>query len=287
MARIVGAMSASHAPSIATLDRDGSPPIRALFRGFAAMRERIAALQPDALVVVYDDHVDNFFFNAFPTFAIGVGESFAPADEGRGAADVPPIPGRPKLAGAIARHLIEQGGFDLTICHELRADHGLFVPMNEVKEQELPIVPIVINTVQEPFPTARRCWTLGRALAAAIEAAPGEDRIVIVGTGGLAHQLGGERFGWIAEEFDRRFLKLLTDGPREAVAEYTNDEIDAAGNGTNEIRNWIAVAGAVPVAPARVVYYEPLGITGTGILLYDVEHPDPDREAETATTAGG
>jgi len=272
MARIVGAMSASHAPSIPALDRDGSPATRALFAGFARLRKHLLALRPDVLLVIYDDHVDNFFFNAFPTFSIGVGEAFEAADEGRGVADTPPITGRPVLATALARHLIEQGGFDLTICEELKVDHGVLVPVSELRESAaLPIVPLVINTVQPPYPTARRCWALGRALAAAIEAAPGDDRVAVIATGGLAHQLGGERFGWIDEAFDRNFLKLLVEGPREAVAELSNEEIEAAGNGTNEIRNWIVCAAAVPTAPAELVYYEPLGITGTGILLYDLQ----------------
>ncbi|MHB8574565.1 MAG: DODA-type extradiol aromatic ring-opening family dioxygenase [Dehalococcoidia bacterium] len=271
MARIVGAMSASHAPSIPTLDRDATPQTRGLFDGFTVLGEHLAALRPDALVMVYDDHVDNFFFNAFPTFSIGVGESFAPADEGRGAPNARPLPGHSALARAIAAHLVEEGGFDMTVCEELRADHGAFVPTIVIPGlRDVPIVPIVVNTVQEPMPSARRCWQLGQALAVALAAAPGDERVALIGTGGLAHQLGGPRFGWIAEEFDRRFLQLITSGPREALTELTNQEIAAAGNGTNEIRNWIVVAGAVPDAPARVIYYEPLGITGTGIVLYDM-----------------
>ena len=272
MARIVSAMVASHAPSIGTItDWNSSPQVRALGDGFEVLRRHIHELQPDVLVLVYDDHVDNFFFNAFPTFSIGIGESYPPADEGHGPADVPHLPGAPEMSAFIARHLVEQSEFDMNVCQELAVDHGVLVPMRLVRpEFDMRVIPLVINTVQRPCPTARRCWQLGRALAAAIAAWPGDERVALLATGGLAHQLGGERFGWIAEDFDRRFLGLLTDGPREAVGELTNDEIDAAGNGTNEIRNWIAVAGAVPHAPARVVYYEPLGITGTGIVLYEV-----------------
>lgn len=272
MAQIVGAMAASHAPSIGAItDWDSSPQVRALGDGFEALRRHIHDLRPDVLVLVYDDHVDNFFFDAFPTFSVGVGESYASADEGHGPADVPPLPGAPELSAFIARYLVEQGELDMNVCHELAVDHGVLVPLRLVRpEFDMRIIPIVINTVQPPMPTARRCWHLGRTLRAAIESWPGDERVALLATGGLSHQLGGDNFGWIAEDFDRRFLGLLTDGPREAIAELTNAEIDAAGNGTNEIRNWIAVAAAVPDALARVVYYEPLVITGTGILLYEV-----------------
>jgi len=271
MARLVGAMAASHAPSIGAItDWGRSPSTRALRDGFDELHARITEARPDVIVLIYDDHVDNFFFNALPAFAIGVGESHAAADEGRGAPDLPPLPGAPAMAAFLARHLIEEGEFDLTVCHELAVDHGVLVPLRLLEwGTSVHVIPIVINGVEPPMPTARRCWRFGQALAAAIDAWPGSERVLLLGTGGLSHQLGGRDFGRIDEAFDRRFLEYLCDGPREAIAELTNEEINGAGNGANEIRNWIAVAGAVPNAPARLVYYEPLGITGTGIIVFD------------------
>src|SRR5215216_3614457 len=117
MARIVGAMAASHAPSLGAIaDWEGTPSLRALRRGFDELHARIVEARPDALILIYDDHLDSFFLNAMPAFAIGVGESHRGADEGRGAPDLPPLPGAPEMAAFLAGHLIEHGSFDVTVC---------------------------------------------------------------------------------------------------------------------------------------------------------------------------
>ena len=269
MARLVGAFGFSHAPSIGANSRESSPQWRKVFEGFDELQRRMLVLEPDTLVVVYDDHLDNFFLNALPAFSIGVAPSYGVADEGYGRKELPPIAGHEALGWRLATTLIE-GGFDLVVCQELLFDHGVLVPLPLVGGSDMRIVPIVVNTVQPPMPTARRCWQLGLALGEAIRAYPGEERVVVCGTGGLAHQLGGRRMSWIDTEFDHRFLRYLVDGPRAKVAEYTNDEIMAAGNGSNEIRNWIVAAGTFPEANGELVLYEAFGLTGIGLAQLGV-----------------
>lgn len=271
MARIVAAAAASHAPSIGTIrDPSVSPEWRRVFDGFGTVREAFAKARPDVLVVVANDHLDSFFLSAMPAFAIGAAPEYPPADEGYGRPESPPILGREDLGTFLVEQAYE-AGFDPLIARELAVDHGVNIVYPLVRpERDLPIVPIIQNTAAPPLPTARRCWQLGRFLAGAIARWPGEERVALIGTGGLAHQLGGRNMGWIAEDFDRRMLDLLTAGPREDLAALTNAEIDAAGNGTNEIRNWITVAAAVGDAPGRVVAYEKILVTGTGIVLWDL-----------------
>jgi len=265
VANLVGAFAFSHAPSIGSHNRDSSPQWRTVFEGFDELQRRILALAPDTLVMVYDDHLDNYFLNALPTFSIGCASSYGTADEGYGPQDLLPVGGHEPLSWHLATTLIE-GGFDLTVCQELLFDHGVLVPLPLIGGRDKRIVPIVVNTVQPPLPTARRCWQLGQALAAAIRAFPGGERVVVCGTGGLAHQLGGRKMAWIASEFDRRFLGYLTDGPRAKIAEYTSAEIMAAGNGTNEIRNWIVAAATFPDARGELIRYEAFGLTGVGMV---------------------
>lgn len=272
MGQLVAAIATSHAPSIGTVkDPDAHPQWRTIFAGFRVLRERLAAARPDVLIVVYDDHLDTFFYNAMPAYAIGVAAEFGHADEGYDRPERPPVCGHPALASWLAAEGL-LAGFDWTVAHELVVDHGVTIPLAQMRpENDLAVIPIVQNCAAPPLPTARRAWQLGAFLAEAIGRWPGPERIALIGTGGLSHQLGGPKMGWIAEEFDRQFLSWLVDGPRERVARLTNAEIAAQGNGTNEIRNWITVAGAVPTALATLVAYEPLLLTGTGMVVFNLD----------------
>jgi protocatechuate 4,5-dioxygenase beta chain len=271
MARLVAAAAASHAPSIGTIkDPSISPEWRRVFDGFETVRDAFRRARPDVLVIVANDHLDSFFLNAMPAFAIGAAPEYPPADEGYGRPESPPIRGREDLGVFLVEQAYE-AGFDPLIARDMVVDHGVNIVYPLVRpERDLPVVPVFQNTAAPPLPTARRCWQFGRFLAEAIARWPGEECVALIGTGGLAHQLGGRTMGWIAEDFDRRMLDLLTAGPRADLAALTNAEIEAAGNGPNEIRNWITVAAAVGDAPGRVVAYEKILVTGTGVVLWDL-----------------
>ena len=271
MAQLVAGAAASHAPSIGTIkDPSVTPEWQRVFEGFAVVREAFRQARPDVLIVIYDDHLDNFFLNAMPAFAIGVAPEFPPADEGYGRPAAPLVRGHEGL-GLFLVEEAYQAGFDPVVARELYLDHGVHIILPLIRpEFDLPIVPIVQNCVAPPLPTARRCWDFGRFLAEAIRRWPGPERVAVMGTGGMAHQLGGRNMGWIAEDFDRRVRGQLTEGPRTELATLTNEEIAAAGNGTNEVRNWITAAAAVGDAPGRVIAYEKILVTGTGIVLWDV-----------------
>jgi hypothetical protein len=271
VANLVAAMATSHAPSLASVtDRSVDQMTRTVFDGFDVLRDHLAAARPDVLLVVSDDHLNTFSYRVLPAFAIGVGDSHERADEGNGRPPAPALAGCPDLAMFLAESGLE-AGFDWAIAHEIEIDHGIWTILPLIRPAlDLPLIPILQNTTAPPYPTAARCYQLGRFLAEGIARFPTDLRVALVGAGGLSHQLGGKRMGRIEQEFDRHFLDLLTEGPRRRIAEYSNAEIDAHGNGTNEIRNWITVAAAAGDAPASVIAYEPLGITGTGMVIFDV-----------------
>ena len=84
--------------------------------------------KPDVVILVYNDHASAFDMNIIPTFAIGCGERYKPADEGWGPRPVPDVEGHPDLAWHIAQSLILDE-FDMTIINEMDVDHGLTVPL--------------------------------------------------------------------------------------------------------------------------------------------------------------
>ena len=121
---------------------------------------------------------------------------------------------------ALARHI---GGslfadeFDISFFQKKPIDHGLFSPLSMMTDRgkawDGAIVPLQVGVLQFPIPTARRCYRLGQALRKAIESYPEDLSVAIVATGGLSHQVHGERCGFNDTHWDAEFLDLLEKDP--------------------------------------------------------------------------
>ena len=92
-----------------------------------------------------------------------------------------------------------------------------------------------------PAPQPARCYALGQALGAALEA--DTSRVAVVASGGLSHAPGERIHGDIDIEFDKEFLRRLTAHEADAITSYSDDEITSRGLGTHEIRTWMTLAG--------------------------------------------
>jgi protocatechuate 4,5-dioxygenase beta chain len=130
-------------------------------------------------------------------------------------------------------------------------------------------VPLQVNVVQHPLPTARRCFRLGQALRKAVESY-GDARVVVLGTGGMSHQLQGKRFGFMNEKFDQWFMDELEKNP-EGLAEISHQKImEEAGAEAVELIMWLTMRGAVAKNAKRVHrhYYAPM-TTGMGLITFE------------------
>jgi protocatechuate 4,5-dioxygenase beta chain len=263
MARVVGGIGASHAPSMEHIYDAGeevreSEEWQPLFGPFKEVASWLEELRPDRLVVIYNDHMDQFFLDAYPTFALGVADTYPVADEGFGARPFPPLPGDAKLGWHIARSLVADE-FDITICQELEVDHGVISPLPMVDFSE----------GEEGWKL--RCWKLGQALRRAILSFEDDLRVVVVGTGGLSHQLTGPRFGQVTPEWDQEFMRLLADEP-ESLTDYTYKQlIELGGTESVEVVNWLAMRGALPEGARPLVQaYYAHRIMGYGLQTFEV-----------------
>ncbi|HET8620311.1 MAG TPA: class III extradiol dioxygenase subunit beta, partial [Acidimicrobiales bacterium] len=203
MARIVGGVGCSHVPAVgAAIDkgRTGEPYWAPYFAKVEPAREWMAEAAPDVCIVVYNDHASAFSLEVIPTFALGLADEFTPADEGYGPRPVPVVQGHPDLAWHLAESLILDE-FDMTLVNEMPVDHGLTVPLSVLFGQPeawpCRVVPLCVNVVQYPPPTGHRCYHLGRAIRRAVEDFEGDERVVVLGTGGMSHQLQAQRAGFI------------------------------------------------------------------------------------------
>jgi aromatic ring-opening dioxygenase catalytic subunit (LigB family) len=263
------ACAMGHAPGIlAWTDAAPAEQTKRLFTAFEELRRRLEQARLDALILFTAEHWANFFLDHMSAFCIGTAEHYSGPIEPWLKMEKCRIPGEPQLAEAILDACYAQD-IELAFARELQLDHGTMIPLHFLTPQmQLPVVPILINTLAAPFPSARRCVALGRVVGKAARAASA--RIGIVATGGMSHDPGERNHGRIDSQFDRRFLDQMTRGDLDALGRYTSTELLAAGAGAVELLNWIALAAALQNDRGEVLAYESVQpwATGVGALAY-------------------
>jgi len=276
MAKIVGAITTSHVPAIGRAIDKGlqdDPYWKPFFDGFPPVRDWLGKVRPSVAVVVYNDHGLNFFLDKMPTFAVGAAPEYRNADEGWGIPTLPPFKGDPALSWHLIESLVTDE-FDVVTCQEMLVDHAFTLPMALLwPDQRWPVrtIPVCVNTVQAPLPSASRCYRLGEAIGRAIESWDTEERVVVIGTGGLSHQLDGTRAGYINKEFDRKFMDSLVDDPKWATQYSTLDLVGLVGTQGVELLMWLVARGALTgkVSKLHANYHIPISNTASGLMLLE------------------
>lgn len=277
MAKIVGGINVTHVPYIGRAiagKLQHEPYWKPFFDGFPPVHAWLEKVKPDVAVVVYNDHGLNFFLDKMPTFSIGAAPQYTNADEGWGIPTVAPFKGEEDLSWHLIDSLIADE-FDLTTCQEMLVDHAFTLPIELMWPSRdyntLRTVPIGQNTVQFPLPSAKRCLAFGRAIGKAIESWDSDARVVVLGTGGLSHQLEGTRAGFINKKFDLEFMDKLVSDP-DWVTQYSNEElVELTGTQGIELLNWLTCRGALGGAVRTVHsnYHIPISNTAAGLLAME------------------
>lgn len=272
MASIVGGFCLPHVPLIAGAP-DAAPEekSRKVHSGFEYVRESIERLNADAVIVIGDDHCAMFDSSCQPSILIGIGDLEGPIEPWL---NIPraPMPNHCSLAEHIMSFGFESG-FDWGVAKTLALDHSTVIPIHFAVPKGLPAIPIYISSGMEPLIRGKRCKQLGEMLRQAVSAWPADERVVILGTGGISHWVGMADMGSVNEAFDRRILDLVDARDVDSLVSLTDREIiDQAGNGALEVRNWIVAMAALPEAVPRLILYEPVKewITGLGFVALEV-----------------
>jgi len=277
MARITAGVATSHVPAIGAAIDNGKtrePYWQPVLAGYDFSKRWIDAQKPDVVLLVYNDHASTFSLDIVPTFAIGCGESFKPADEGWGPRPVPEVQGHPELAAHIAQSVIQQD-FDLTIINKMDVDHGLTVPLSLMfgQPQAWPcrVIPFAVNVVLYPPPSGRRCYELGRALRRAVESFDEDLNVQVWGTGGMSHQLQGPRAGLINREWDNHWLDRLIDDPEPLSRLPHIEYVREAGSEGVELVMWLIMRGALDtrVEVIHRFYHVPASNTAVGHVILE------------------
>jgi len=282
VAEIIGGVGCSHVPAVgAAFDkgRTEEPYWKPYFDKLPPAREWIERMAPDVCIIVYNDHASAFDLRMIPTFALGVADEYPIADEGFGQRPVPTVYGHSDLSWHLAESLILDE-FDMTLVNEMPVDHGLTVPLSVMygHREQWPcrIVPIMVNVVQYPPPTGHRCWRLGQAIRRAVQSYSGSERVMVFGTGGLSHQIHGERAGLINTAWDHAFLDRLVADPEAAAAIPHLEYLREAGAEGIEMVMWLVMRGALSgqVTEAYRASHVPTSNTHNGLLLLE-DHGGP------------
>jgi protocatechuate 4,5-dioxygenase beta chain len=279
MAWISGGVCTSHVPAIGAaidLGKTQDPYWAPLFAGYEFSKRWIAEQAPDVIFLVYNDHATAFSLDLIPTFAIGCAAEFPPADEGWGPRPVPVVKGHPELASHIAQSVILED-FDLTIVNRMDVDHGLTVPLSlmfgQPEEWPCRVIPFAVNVVLYPPPSGRRCYLLGQAIRRAVECFDADLNVQVWGTGGMSHQLQGQRAGLINREFDNAFLDRLA-ADAEGLSRIPHiDYVREAGSEGIELVMWLIMRGALDrrVRERHRFYHVPASNTAVGHIILENE----------------
>jgi protocatechuate 4,5-dioxygenase beta chain len=277
MAKIVGAVTTSHVPAIGNAIARGTqedPYWKPFFSGWNGVHAWLAKVKPDVAVVVYNDHGLQFFLDKLPTFAVGAAPEYQNADEGWGLPTLPPYRGNPDLSWHVIESLVADE-FDITTCQEMVVDHAFTLPLKlmwpDADRCPVMTVPVAVNTVQHPLPSPTRCYKFGRALGRAIESYGEDLKVVVLGTGGLSHQLDGPRAGFINKAFDAMCMEKLVGEP-EALTRYSIDDlVEQAGTQGVEVINWLIARAALggKVSKVHSNYHVPISNTASGLMVLE------------------
>jgi 2,3-dihydroxyphenylpropionate 1,2-dioxygenase len=269
MGRIVYAAAMSHVLAPDYYGKNVGPHGRAmveeLMEVVRAMGREMLAARPDALVVVADDHLNVFSFDAVPAFCVRIGRGVdRMVQEGAIEFDraLDGLPERYALHEDLANRVLEEGmdaGIDFAASWSAPLDHAFLSPVSVLcgGEPVPPLVPVWVNCFVAPQPTARRCFEVGRHIGRVI--AEGPWRVAVIATGGLSHfpALSLARVGTSDVAFDRRIVAALEAGDHEALRQLPLKDLHETGS--HELLNWLVLLGAVSPARARVRFFGEMG----------------------------
>lgn len=282
MAIIIGGIATSHTPTIGFAqdkNKQEDPIWAPIFEAYEPVKQWLAEKNPDVLFFICNDHITSFFFDHYSPFVLGIGDSYAVADEGGGPRDLPPVKGHPELARHIGSALVADE-FDMSFFQDRPMDHGFFSPLSVMWPHEpdwpAPVIPLLVGVLQFPIPSALRCYKLGMSLRKAIESYLDDLSAVIVATGGLSHQVHGERCGFNNTEWDSQFLDMFEKDPIK-LTQITHAEYAKLGGmeGT-EVIMWLIMRGALSgnIKKIHQSYYLP-SMTGIATAIYENEAITP------------
>ncbi|MEU6749212.1 hypothetical protein ABZ914_23580 [Spirillospora sp. NPDC046719] len=267
-ANLVFAGGCSHVPDLlARPEIDPADGVARLTEGYRRLGERIAAADPDVLIVTADCHFQSFRTGAF---VVGTAASHTGSMEFFKRPDLDlALTGAPAFARSVV-DAVRAEGMEVEEADRVDLDHGLIVPLRQVLPRpDLPVIPIITQPARTFSPFGARAF--GEVLRTVLETRG--DRVAMLATGGLSHWLDPGRFGGVDVEFDTYILEMLQAGRGNDLGNL--EPYPLLDHGQYEFLNWLIMLGLVgPGVPAEVLAYEPMEASGGGWTVVDLPLPE-------------
>jgi aromatic ring-opening dioxygenase catalytic subunit (LigB family) len=247
-----------------------------------SIRERLAQARADAVLVIGDDQTENFGSDNLPQLLVYTGTDYVADDWDR--KNTARVASHPQIAHALVEGCLEEGfdvGYSTAFKEGKLLSHAHVEPiLYLVHESRTPVVPVFVNAVHPPAPSAARCYAFGQALRRVVDQRLAGRRIVLCASGGLSHfspshpwqhHVGTRYVGDISVEFDRRIVDWMRSGEGHRLAALSASEL--IEHGEAELRQWIVLLGAVGAQTPEFLVYEPLfrSIMGMGVGWWPLE----------------
>jgi len=258
---LVGALA--HSPGMTGFPHRAQPDVGArALDAVGALRARIEAFDPDVVLGVSNDHFTSTSMRSLAPFAIGIGPRYDhPATERLvGFLGIPrrTVSGHPQLAQWLLRELLRHDIDVTSMSGRFGFDENFSVPIHLLGLADKPFMPLIVNAVQHPMPSPRRCVEVGVRIGDALRRQTLATRVAVLATGGLSHSVGTPTAGRIDEEFDEMILGMLTSGRLDDLRDLDPTAITAAGNGAEEVRQWLVAAGVAAPGAVELIDYQPV-----------------------------
>ncbi|GFE84650.1 2,3-dihydroxyphenylpropionate 1,2-dioxygenase [Steroidobacter agaridevorans] len=271
MAEIVGGFIVPHDPLVfAAHSAAPEEQRRRVTAAFETVRGRIADLDATAAVIVGADHYLAFGPNCLPAYAIVTGELSGPIER------LPGIPQGPiRVHRGLAKHIAQRGAeemFDWSVAKSLNVDHSIGVPARVCLSEDMPVIAVLVAAGVEPLIRTSRAYALGEQIGRAVRSFDSDERVVVIGSGGISHWVGLPEMGQVNPQFDQMVLDCVARGDARTLIDLPDEYVlKNGGNGAFEIRTFLVAMGALNARKGEVIAYEPVRewITGLGFAALE------------------
>jgi protocatechuate 4,5-dioxygenase beta chain len=274
MGKIIGGFLVPHDPVMFVApDAPGPEMSDYIFNAYRECSKRLEAMEPTSVIIIGDDHYMLFGTSCLPSYLIGTGDVDGPIDA---------LPGLKRGIipnnEPLANHIAECGfdtGFDWAVARALTVDHAIAIPNQLIvqplrdKGHDVKIVPVYLACGTDPYIRMKRAVQLGRHIRAAIESFPSNERVAVIGSGGISHWVGTAEMGKVNEKFDRQILDYAERNDIDGISSLSDEYIlENGGNGGMEIRNWACAMAALEGMRGETIAYAPVPewVTGLGLV---------------------
>lgn len=275
MAKIVGGFLMPHEPGVLRIPQPWSDAQSAVMGAYQAISGRISELSATTVIIIGSDHYVLFGPDCLPSYLIGIGDVSGPYERFEGI-EQGPMP----TNTALATHIADFGrrhGVDWAVAKRITVDHSIGIPARlcALPNAGVSIIPVYLASAVEPLIPKARALEVGQGLRKAVEAWPSEERVVVIGSGGISHWVGLPEMGQVNPQFDQWVIDSILNKAYQGLIDIDDAEIlQKAGNGALEVRNFLCALGAVEDGSNRLIHYASgkEWVTGLGFMEIGVEH---------------